>query len=90
MRIPLTKLVFRGIGVTDKRWEKSGLPVEMYRFVCGPFNLDDPINRFIASSFCHLIYFLLIITSIIMPLIEQSVTNNFHWYHTLLGVFTLR
>ncbi len=65
------------------------MPNGLYKLVAGPANLDDPINRFIAFSFFHLVYLLLIITAIVVPIMNTSaITNNFHWYHSLVAFFT--
>jgi len=87
--ISLLRLVLFDLKVTRERWKKASLPDSVFDYICGPNNLDEPINRFFAYTEFYVFFLILITLCVFSPVVDgDELRNNFHWYHDLLFVMT--
>ena len=71
-------------GLVEKHMSKR-----VFDALRGPNNLDDPVNRFIVTSFSHFLFLFLIFYTTVQTIFDDDqIFNNFHWYHIWLGVLT--
>jgi len=65
------------------------LPDSAYDYICGPNNLDEPLNRFLSYTFMYVFFLILIVLCVFSPVVDaEDLRNNFHWYHKLLAIMT--
>ena len=86
----IARTICRDLGVNPTKNRKNKYLKSSLNFIMGPCNLDEPINRFLSFTGMYFAFCSLIIVCILKPITDpQQLTNNFHWYHDLLVIFSL-
>ena len=83
------KMVIEEFQIAYKGLVERHMSRKVYDALRGPNNLDDPVNRFIVTSFSHFLFLFLIFYTTVQTIFDDDqILNNFHWYHIWLVLLT--